>query len=971
MVAGLGLASVAAPPYSDPNLWESILVIGGFLLMLGFLVVSLSRSERTWVDPMPAFLFFVLVALARDLGGGATSGVEPLVALPILWLATVGTRRDLVVAAVLTAAVFVVPMVLIGGPAYPSSDWRSALLWTAVAALVAPVVQKMVMQLGEQRDMSAEANAAVDAILRASDLTSVVACDLDGTVVSFSAGAEELLGYRADDVVGKKGPEVFHDPDELAQAAADLDVPTGFPVFKALAEQRAPSRLWTYITADGSRRKVQLVVSELLDPEGTPYGYLRVAIDVTDSILVQQNLAEVEARWRALLEHLPNMTVLMLDEDLRIQVAAGQGARKQGLLGREGILLEEHSTPKNMALLRPMLEDAFRGVESSSETKSSANGAEHEFVVTPLPAGADGGAHALIVGRDVSQERQRARQLKASSERAERLFTDAPHGVALLRPDATPVRLNEAMRQWVGDATGRPLSDLAAPGQEDVLEVHLAEAVDRRPALVRTDFEVVQSDGHEMHLSLSSRALRGLEDDEEDVILVNAVDVSERRTYERRLAHLADHDALTGLANRRKFDHELRRHQEWCQRYGSNGALLLLDLDHFKDVNDSLGHHSGDQLIVSTGAVVRGAVRSTDLVARVGGDEFAILLTQGGREAAAAVGKNLVEKVREHTATFDGIRRRVTASIGGVTFDDADRSGTEILGLADMMMYDAKEAGRNRCLVLDREQFAQPRMSARLQWRDRIERALLEDAFVLHLQPILDLTTGRVRCAEALLRMNDDGLVPPSRFLYVAEQTGLAPAVDEWVIRTSVRLLSELRERDPGFTMEVNLSGHSMASDRVEQSIVQSLDRFQVDPSALILEITETAAVADIEAARAFAERMTKLGCKFALDDFGAGFGSFYYLKHLLFDFVKIDGEFIAHCATSRVDRTILRSIVGIAQGLGKQTVAEFVTDADVLEVVRGEGVDLAQGFEIGRPVPQSDFVAAWLDSPTPSEAPV
>ena len=961
VVALVGLGSVAAPPYREPTVWQPALLVAGFALLLVFLGFSLVRSERSWVDPIPAFLFFGLIALARDLGGGSTSGVEPLVALPILWLAMSGTRRDLAIAGVLTAALFVLPMAIIGGPQYPASDWRSAVLWIGVAALVAPVVRRLVVQLAEQQHLSAEANTAVEAILQASQLTSVVACELDGTVVSFSAGAEELLGYRAEDVVGKHGPEVFHDPDELAEVAAELGVPAGFQVFAALAAQRAPSRVWTYVTAAGNRRQVQLVVTELRDQHGSLYGYLRVAIDVTVSVIAQSNLAEAEARWRALMEHLPNMTVLMLDEDLRIQVAAGQGAKKQGLLGREGILMEEHSTPKNMALLRPMLEGAFRGEESSAETKSSATGAEHEFVVTPLPAGADGRPHALIVGRDVSQERQRARELQASSERAERLFTDAPHGVALLRPDTSAVRLNHTMSQWLGDDTQRPLSELAAPGQEDVLGVHLAEAVSRRPALVRTDWEVVQPDGHELHLALSSRSVHDIEEGAQDVVLVNAVDVSERRTYERRLAHLADHDALTGLANRRKFDHELRRHQEWCQRYGSTGALLLLDLDHFKDVNDSLGHHSGDQLIVSTAAVVRGAVRATDLVARVGGDEFAVLLTQGGREAAAAVGNNLVEKVRQHTATFDGTRRRVSASIGGVTFADADRSGTEILGLADMMMYDAKEAGRDQCLILDREQFSQPRMSARLQWRDRIERALENDDFVLHLQPILDLSTGQVRSAEALLRMNDDGLVPPSRFLYVAEQTGLAPAVDEWVVGNSIELLTDLRQRDPEFNLEINLSGHSMNSDMVEHAIVDHLAAHRVDPSALILEITETAAVADIEAARAFAQRMTTLGCKFALDDFGAGFGSFYYLKHLLFDFVKIDGEFIANCSTSAVDRTILRSIVGIAQGLGKRTVAEFVTDADVLDVVRAEGVDLAQGFEIGRPVPPAEFVATWL----------
>ncbi|MGB5953208.1 MAG: EAL domain-containing protein [Ornithinimicrobium sp.] len=960
-MGALGLGSLALPPYADPAIWQAIVLLLGFLVVLGLLGVSLRRTERTWVDPMPAFLFFGLIAVARDLGGGSYTGVEPLVALPILWLAITGTKADLAVAGVLTGTVFILPTIVVGAPQYPASDWRSAALWIGLAVLVAPAVRLLVAQLAQERLRVIEANAAMEAILRASELTSVVSCSTDGTVLSFNSGAEELLGYRAQDVVGKKSALLFHDPQEVAEVASDLGVAPGFAVFVELAEQRTPSRLWTYITADGDRRKAQLVVTGLYNEDGVLYGYIRVSLDVTNSALVERNLAESEARWRALLEHLPNMTVLMLDEDLRIGIAAGQGVHRLGLFGTEGLLLEQYS-PQVMALVRTTVERALCGEESGEYIEATMNGAEHEIVVSPLPVGPDEKAQALLVARDVSEEYERARKLQASSKRAERLFADAPHGIALLKPDSTVLRLNQTMRTWLGDGTVAPLSDAAALGQEDVLTVHLEEAVNRQPALVRADWNVLQPDGREIHLSLSSRAVHDMYEDVSDVILVNAVDVSERRMYERRLAHLADHDALTGLANRRKFDEELQRHHSFCQRYGPVGALLLIDLDHFKDVNDTLGHHSGDQLIISTGAVIRAAVRDTDLVARVGGDEFAVLLPVGGREAAMAVGNHLVERVREHTETFDGIRRRVSASIGGVTFVDAQQNGTEILGLADMMMYDAKEAGRDRCLVLDREKYSQPRMSARLDWRRRIERALEHDNFVLFLQPVQDLRTGRVTTAEALLRLNDqDELVPPSKFLYIAEQTGLAPAIDDWVLRHAIGLLEELRLHDPDFCLEVNLSGLSIGDSRIEKTIVEQLQVKGVHPSALILEITETAAVADIAAARAFAQRMTALGCRLALDDFGAGFGSFYYLKHLPFDFVKIDGEFIENCPTSAVDRTILKSIIGIAQGLGKQSIAEFVVDADVLEVVRTAGVDFAQGFEVGKPVLPEEFLDTWL----------
>jgi EAL domain-containing protein (putative c-di-GMP-specific phosphodiesterase class I) len=249
-----------------------------------------------------------------------------------------------------------------------------------------------------------------------------------------------------------------------------------------------------------------------------------------------------------------------------------------------------------------------------------------------------------------------------------------------------------------------------------------------------------------------------------------------------------------------------------------------------------------------------------------------------------------------------------------------------------------------------------------LQWKSRIERALENDDFVLHLQPVQDLRTGEIHAAEALVRMCEEGVfVPPSSFIYIAERAGLMPALDGWVVEHAVEMLAGLRALQPAFQLEVNLSGHSIGHAGTERVITDSLSRHAVDPASLILEITETAAVADVNAAREFAERMTTLGCKFALDDFGAGFGSFYYLKHLLFDFVKIDGEFVSGCHRSDLDRTILRSIVGIARDLGKQTVAEFVSEPAILDVVRDEGVDFAQGFLIGEPVPHDEFVSRFL----------
>lgn len=580
------------------------------------------------------------------------------------------------------------------------------------------------------------------------------------------------------------------------------------------------------------------------------------------------------------------------------------------------------------------------------------------------------GAVAIIIApvlqrivRDLERQSRRAR---VSNERVEKLFDDAPHGVALLDPSGSIIRVNISMAVLVGldppDMVGHRLADFETPG-ETRIEDHLGRLMAYRGESLQSECNLRDSGGNDVSVSLSSTVVGDAQMGE--IVMVNVVDISDRRRYLDRLAHLADHDVLTGLANRRRFESELDRHLDRCRRHGPTGALLLLDLDNFKQVNDTLGHNAGDQLLVTIAGLLRRSIRSTDVVARLGGDEFAILLTDCDQSDAARVAGLVVERIATHAATLDGVARRVTASVGAVTFRAAAEHAADVLALADMTMYDAKEAGRNQVVVLSEGDERGPRTAARLHWQSRIEAALAEDRFELHLQPIMDIATGRISSAEVLLRLRDEGeLVPPSRFIYIAERVGLMPQVDAWVVDKSLELLARMRrDHDPSFELEVNLSGHSIGNPDIEKAIVSSLTTHGVDPSALILEITETAAVADVALARTFAERMTELGCAFALDDFGAGFGSFYYLKHLLFDYVKIDGEFVAHVHESTVDRTIMRSIVGIAHDLGKRTVAEFVSEPEILQVCRDEGVDFAQGYLIGKPVPFDQFVLDFMPS--------
>ena len=293
-----------------------------------------------------------------------------------------------------------------------------------------------------------------------------------------------------------------------------------------------------------------------------------------------------------------------------------------------------------------------------------------------------------------------------------------------------------------------------------------------------------------------------------------------------------------------------------------------------------------------------------------------------------------------------------------------DLTADDILIDADVAMYEAKEAGKDRIAVVtgvNRHAVAhakgRQRMTARVSWAERVRRAVREDQFVLHCQPIVDLGSDTISQWELLLRLpgDHDELIKPAQFLHTAERSGLILEIDRWVLSEAIRLIAEQRDLGHDLRLEVNISGRSVGDTELLTLIEQQLDARSVDPASLVLEVTETAAIANMDRARSFASSLTKIGCRFALDDFGAGFGSFYYLKHIPFDYVKIDGEFIRNLPASSTDQLILDSIVQMSNGLGKRTIAEFVGDHETVELLKQHGVDYAQGYHLGRPRPVTE----------------
>ncbi len=697
VVTGVGLLTLMFPPYVDEG---GHLVAASVLLVL-VVVVGFKAPRDSWWAAVPPMLFFLVVMVLRDGTGAAPSGLAPLVGLPVMWIALYGTRAQMWMAAAATGVVFLVPVVLVGEPDYPLADWRRALLWLAFAGLIGAVVQDVVRKLLERDQQQTLITAHLDGVLRAATEHSILATTLDGTITTFNEGAERMLGYRADELVGKQTPALLHDPNEVAQRAAELGIDPGFDVFVSIARRdRRETREWTYLAKDGTRVPVRLTVTAIEDEAGQTLGFMGIAADITAEKEALEQVRLAEQRWRVLLGHLPDTSVLTVGPDLRYRVSAGHGLSRRGMTEAVGKTLSETSSPENTAILEPVYRAALGGAEASVEVVGTYTGATMEIVAVPLPP-YQGSAEALVVARDVSETRLRERLLRDAHARFARLFAEASNGIAVLSPVGVINDVNPALCEMVGRPAetliGQPATALG--GQERTVQRFLAALRESPNGRLSQETRLRHADGHMMDVAFDSSILRD-EAGGPDEILINAVDISERRRYEAQLAHLADHDPLTGLANRRRFDVELTQHLLRCQRYGARGALLMLDLDEFKEINDTLGHAAGDQVIVSTADLLRSRLRKSDLVARLGGDEFAILLPQGTRESAEQVAINVGTLVRERAGLHDGNRLgRVTASIGVVMIEDPEITVSDLMRFADRTMYDAKESGRDRYIV--------------------------------------------------------------------------------------------------------------------------------------------------------------------------------------------------------------------------------------------------------------------------------
>jgi diguanylate cyclase (GGDEF)-like protein/PAS domain S-box-containing protein len=679
-----------------------------------------------------------------------------------------------------------------------------------------------------------------------------------------------------------------------------------------------------------------------------------------------------EELFRGLLDTAPE-AIVVVDEAGDIMLVNSQaerlfGYRRDELAGRKVEMLmpqryrERHAGHRDGFFTSPATRPMGAGLELYARCR---DGRELPVEISLSPLVTDRGTLVSAAIRDVTE--------RLAGEEARRLLAavveHTDDAIYSKDPDGTITSWNKGAERLYGysasEAIGMSVGELVPAdrhGEEEQILEHLVTG----GWVERSETVRVRKDGSRVEVSLTVSPIRDVRG---AVIAASTItqDITERKRVEGQLQYLADHDSLTGLFNRRRFAEELARELARARRRGSDGALLVIDLDYFKYVNDTLGHNTGDELIKQASGILHRRLRNTDVMARAGGDEFTVLLPDVNTASARRVASDLLEAIRsEGRVTAQQGPRGVTASIGIAVFEgDGDLTAEDLLVEGDIAMYDAKEAGRDRAVLYSPSQDRHERMRAGLTWAERIRDALRNDKLVLHAQSILPLN-GDVRPRhELLVRLIGEGgdLIPPGVFLYIADRFDLIQQIDRWVLRDAIRLLAREQKAGHDIQLGINVSAKTIIDRSLPEYIAHELQEAGAEGHGLWLEVTEMTAIINLVRAVGFARAVGELGCEVALDDFGAGFASFYYLKHLAFDYLKIDGEFIQDLPRSQTNQLIVRSIVDIARGLGKHTIAEFVGDATTITLLRQYGVDFGQGFYVAQPKPLGDLDLAVVPS--------
>jgi diguanylate cyclase (GGDEF)-like protein/PAS domain S-box-containing protein len=600
---------------------------------------------------------------------------------------------------------------------------------------------------------------------------------------------------------------------------------------------------------------------------------------------------------------------------------------------------------------------------------------------------ASGMRRVLCLARNITERKSAERALRRAYEELERkvqertgqlahanevlvtekeLFrvTLASIGDAVITTDATDriTSLNRVAEQLTGwsdaQARGELLSDVICileEGSRRQAADPLALGADRAFSGGHVARALLLCrDGRELSIDMSVAPILDAAEDRLGTVLVFR-DITAERKLAQELSHQATHDLLTGLVNRPEFERRLGHLLSSASPYVPH-ALLYLDLDQFKVVNDTCGHAAGDDLLRQISALLRTKLRSRDTLARLGGDEFGVLLEHCTVAEARRIADNLRELVQAFRFGWQDKTFNIGVSIGLVPLVQDGATLTEVFSAADSACYAAKERGRNRVHLYKPDDTVLAQRDGEMRWMPRIQQALEDGRFRLYYQPIIPFA-GRGEPGthgEILIRMLDESgqLVPPGAFLPAAERYGLMLPIDRWVVQTSLQALAAGKDLDPNATYAINISGQSLGAADFLDFVSAQIDETRVAPSQLCFEITETSAVSELAHALRFIDTLKGVGCRFALDDFGTGLSSFSYLKTLPVDYLKIDGAFVRSLNSDEIDEAMVEAVNSIGHIMGLKTIAEWVETDSLLPKLQGIGLDYAQGYALGRPRP-------------------
>ena len=800
-----------------------------------------------------------------------------------------------------------------------------------------------------------------------SALEPFISLDNEGRVIAWNTQAEATFGWTRGEALGEYAATLIVPPSLRERHR------TSIARFSSTRESNIVGKRVRVSAArrDGELLAVELRVGAIAHADGT-HTFHAFVHDVTEL----ERMRSERDRQNAMLDESQRIAHLgSYEHDIDRQVVrvsdellAIAGLDRETFPGTIDALLDVIH-PDDLEFAVRMYNDALRKGTSYDFEHRLVRPSGVERIVRRrgyVTRGGEGRAvNAFATVLDVTEQRRNEAQQRDLTSRFARAFDDAPIGMAVLDVDlrahatGTFRDVNAALCRL----TGRTRESLLRIGLEEILEPVDAKAfadafedlVLDRTRLIAIEVRYVSSNELRrwllLHVSLVYEPT-ALGDDAYAVVQV--VDITDSKRAENRLEYLAYRDPLTELLNRRGLEARVGLYAEIVSPESVTSALLLIDLDYFKYVNDTKGHSIGDRLLQSVAITLERSVREGDLVARLGGDEFIVILFNVDAATAFERSETLRASISTEVERYSRSGLVVSASVGVALCYDGFASGLEdTLSVADAALSEAKQTGRNRThlsksLVGDREE-----MRVRLDWAQRVRNALRTDGFQLFRQPILDLQTNLVDRYELLVRMigSDEAFIDPENFLREADRFGMMVEVDAWVVNEAIRICANDQRAGRFVKYEVNLSGGSLSREGTAHAIESEILRQGVDPKRLVFEVTETTAISNMEKAFELATSLRSLGCEFALDDFGAGFSSFYYLKRLPFDYLKLDGEYVQNLADDAQDQHIVRSIVALARGLGKKTIAEFVTDARTADLLREYGVDYAQGFYVGRAV--------------------